>query len=114
MRNMFDQSQSSFSHRSHAGPSSGAALIGADEDPRGHQEPPGASRGLQGPPGAGNYWSGPAVKPFHRTFPVAPWRAAEVVLGGGGREISEILRLVWGRRGRGGRGGRVTGAPNIL
>lgn len=45
MRNMFDQSQSSLSHRSHTGPSS--ALIGAEEDPRGHQEPPGATMGRQ-------------------------------------------------------------------
>lgn len=91
MRNMFDRSQSSFLHRSHAGPSSGAALIGADEDPRGHQ----------GPPGAGNYWSGPAVKPFHRTFPAAPWRAAEVVWGGGAEKYQKFCGWC-GARGAGG------------
>lgn len=82
---------SSFSHRSHAGPSSGAAMIGADEDLRGHQ----------GPPGAGNYRSGPVVKPFHRTFPAAPRRAAEVVLGGGAEKYQKFC----GWCGAGGAGG---------
>lgn len=81
---------------------------------RSHQRPPGATRGHQGPPGAGNYWSDPAVKPFHRTFPAAPWRAAEVVLGGGGQRNIRNSAVGVGPEGPGGPRGLGDRGPKHL